>query len=115
MANPRAAHLPSIQVRASISTGGCALSVVFRILAVLLYVGLARRLSAAECCAYSQVQTISTIYFDGDFRFDVQIQSLNQSGLFLRFAIKRAAKSSCANAFRIQHCLLSSDHLARDH
>jgi len=43
---------PSITLVSSLSIGGCALSVVFRVIVALLYVCLARWLNAAVCCAY---------------------------------------------------------------
>jgi hypothetical protein len=49
-------RLPLIWVKQSPSTGACAPSVVLCVLVALLYVGLARWLSAAVCCAYSPVQ-----------------------------------------------------------
>lgn len=45
-------RLPLIRVKQSPSTGACAPSVVFCVLVALLYVGLARWLSAAVCCAF---------------------------------------------------------------
>ena len=55
---------PSITLVSSLSIGGCALSVVFRVIVALLYVGLARWLNAAVCCAYLSVHAGSTIYFN---------------------------------------------------